>query len=328
MSSLKHHIPRLLLAFFLAIIIVPIGNLLSPETLFSERASVSDSVTNAVEEHLAAEAKKYGIEQPGFRFSNMRFAAVTTHSEDPADRGKVVIVMGKPVQRAAILEFPDRLKAIAGHEFGHALMMARDQSLNKLPIFVMYAAGLLPLLLAFPSNKSRIGVSLTIAGVLGIFLTIYPDATINEAYLTMMCIMLTSSIALYWLLIGHTDGAIARRFAPHLPTRRGYLVSSFIGATLFGLAFVMVGGSNNIYELRADAIGACSTSATSMKEALLNLSDNPIPHQKNLTDTFHPDMSVRINMLTEMENRQIYESACSAILDGQTPLQIQGHQLQ
>jgi len=162
-TKLKTLLFRLPLAFLLAALVIPIGNLLSPDTLFAGRTQVPAAVDASVQEHLDQLAKHYGIDAPIHRFTSMRFAAVTSRSALPEDGGKVVIGLGKPIQKQSYFDHPEWLKAAVGHEFGHALMMARGQSFSELPIFGMYALAFVPILLVFPTRRGRLSAAAALA---------------------------------------------------------------------------------------------------------------------------------------------------------------------
>jgi hypothetical protein len=327
MAKLKVLLFRLPLALLLAVLIVPIGNLLSPDTLLAGRTQVPAAVDAAVQEHLGQLAKQYGIDAPIHRFTSMRFAAVTSRSALPEDAGKVVIGLGQPVQKQNYFDHPEWLKSVAGHEFGHALMMARGQAFSELPIFAMYALAFVPILLIFPSRRDRILAAAALAlGIAG-FMTLQPGGIVNDAFLSLMFDIAVGVLLIRFAFATPGKTRIEALLRAHLPSNNEMLIATVAGAMLFAIAYVSVGGANSIYELRGDVVGACSTSAQSMKDGLLHLSNNP-EKMNNAGDTFHPGIDQRIQLLNEMEKPEIYYQACKALLDGKTPITIAGHQIQ
>ncbi len=327
-TRLKTLLFRLPLAFLLAALVIPIGNLLSPDTLFAGRTNVPTSVNEVIEEHLGQLAKQYGIAAPIHRFTSMRFAAVTSRSAQPEDGGKVVIGLGKPIQKQSYFDHPEWLKATVGHEFGHALMMARGKSFSELPIFAMYALAFCPILIIFPTRRGRIIAAATLAlGIAG-FMALQPGGIINDAFMSLMFDIAVGVLILRFTFAKPGKTSFEAVLRSHLPSNNEMIVATVAGAIFFAIAYVAVGGQNAIYELRSDVVGACSTSARSMKDGLLHLSDTPEKIRANPTDTFHPGMDQRIQMLTEMEKPEVFDQACKALLDGKTPITIAGHQIQ
>lgn len=328
-AKCKTWLVRLPLAFLLAALIIPVGNLLSPDSLFAGRTEVPANVDAAVQEHLDNLAKQYGIVAPLHRFTGMRFAAVTTRSTSPEDDGKVVIGLGKPLQKQSYFDNIEWLKATVGHEFGHALMMARGQSFSELPIFAMYALAFLPILIVFPNRRGRLLAAASLAlGIAG-FMTLQPGGILNDAFLSLMCCAIVAAVVVRLVFAKPGNTSIERALRPHLPSGNEMVGAVILGASLFAIAYVAVGGSNTIYELRGDVVGACSTSPQSMKDGLLHLSDNPAKKTgSNLADTFHPGMEQRIQLLTELEKPEVLDQACKALLDGKTAITIAGHHIQ
>ena len=320
---------RVPFAFVLAALIIPVGNLMSPDTLFAARTQVPAEIDAVVQEHLESMAHHYGIAAPLHRFTSMRFAAVTSRSTNPDDGGKVLIGLGKPVQQQQYFDNIEWLKATAGHEFGHALMMARGQSFSELPIFAMYALAFLPILVVFPHFAGRLAAAVVLTGGIAGFMILQPGGILNDAFISLMFCVLVGSIAIRFLFAKAGDSAVERGLRPHLPSGNEIVVAALAGSVLFALAFVTVGGANTIYELRGDVIGACSTSPTAMKDGLLHLSSKPENKPRNSpTDAFHPGMDQRIQLLTELEKPEVFDQACKALLDAKTPITISGHQIQ
>ena len=193
-AMFKNWLFRLPLALLLAALIIPLGNLLSPDSLFTGRTEVPANVDTAVQEHLDNLSKQYGIVSPLHRFTGMRFAAVTTRSTSPEDQGKVVIGLGKPIQKQSYFDNLEWLKATVGHEFGHALMMARGQSFSEVPIFAMYAFAFFPILIVFPNRRGRlVAAASLVLGIAG-FMTLQPGGIVNDAFLSLMCCVIVAAV--------------------------------------------------------------------------------------------------------------------------------------
>lgn len=328
-STLKTILWRIPFAFVLALFIIPVGNLMSPNTLFAGRTEVPTKIDAVVQEHLESMANQYQIPVPLHRFTSMRFAAVTSRSTNPEDGGKIVIGLGLPVQKQQFFENIEWLKATAGHEFGHALMMARGQSFSEIPIFAMYALAFLPILVVFPFITGRLAAAGLLAGGVAGFMFLQPGGILNDAFVSLMFCVLVGSIAMRFLFARAGDSTLERWLRPHLPSGNAMVAAALVGSALFSMAFVAVGGANGVYELRGDVVGACSTSATAMKDALSHLSTKPERKpSNNPTDAFHPGMEQRIQLLTELEKPEVFDQACKALLDGKTPITISGHQIQ
>ena len=328
-AMFKNWLFRLPLALLLAALIIPLGNLLSPDSLFTGRTEVPANVDTAVQEHLDNLSKQYGIVSPLHRFTGMRFAAVTTRSTSPEDQGKVVIGLGKPIQKQSYFDNLEWLKATVGHEFGHALMMARGQSFSEVPIFAMYAFAFFPILIVFPNRRGRlVAAASLVLGIAG-FMTLQPGGIVNDAFLSLMCCVIVAAVVVRLFFAKSGTTSFERVLRPHLPSANEMVAAVLVGASLFAIAYVVVGGSNTIYELRGDVVGVCSTSPQSMKDGLLHLSDNPTKRTgSNLADTFHPGMEQRIQLLTELEKPDVFDQACKSLLDGKTAINIAGHQIQ
>lgn len=328
-TKIRIWLTRLPLALLLAMLIVPAGNLLSTDTLLATRSTVPTHVDEAVRDHLAMMANRYGIEAPVHRFTNMRFAAVTSRAASPDDEGKVVIAIGNPLQKQKYFDNIDWLKAAVGHEFGHALMISRGQSFSAFPIFAMYAIAFLPILIVFPSLQGRLVVATFLALSIAGFMALQPDGILNDAFLSLMCCAIVTSVFVRIVFAKPGNTAFERDIRPLLPSGNEMVSAVLIGTALFAIAYVFVGGSNTTYELRGDVVGACSTSPQSMKDGLLHISDNPLKNSvNNLADTFHPDMEQRIELLTELEKPEVLDLACKAILDGKIAITIAGHYIQ
>lgn len=325
-SKLKEFAGRLPLVVLLATLIVPLANLLSPDRP-AGRVKEAAALESSVQDHLDKEAKKYGIPAPIYRYVDSRVPAWTARSEDPADDGKVLIRAGRPLLQDHYQANPEWIKATAGHELGHAVMIARGAALSPFWIFLMYAVGFIPMLIIFPSRPARLIAALSIASAMTLFVITNSKASIQDAYLSLIVIL-----ALVGIASGLTNmGNPGDRFAKHLPSRREVLFSFSIAPILFGIAMAIIGNENNVYELRADVFGACSTSSQSMRDALLGLEKKGPSSKKSLNgflDRFHPGMDERVAVLSELDDPKIYSVTCEALLNGTSPIRLAGLRIQ
>lgn len=333
MSTLFLHVRQLVLAFLLALLVVPLADRLAPDHSNETMAEVPVALDAIVQAHVTAEARKYGIPAPILRFVSFRAPGVTMRSTDPEDKGQILIRLGVVMHSPLYAAHPEWVKAVAGHEFGHAVMMERNQAFNQALVFLLYAAGLAPFIYGFRKKRSKalaaVGMTLTLA----FLVVVRPGFTINDAFLSLIGILVLASI-FYWYASAKKAGiespaTAAPPYAQFLPDRGLFLTGSVVGTLLFGASFYAIGSQNVIYELRGDVIGACSTSPATMLDAITHLSGKPTPViEDDITDTFHPRMTERVAILEEMKNPEVFDRACQAVLDGNSPLIIAGHAIQ
>ena len=131
MSTLFLHVRQLVLAFLLALLVVPLADRLAPAHSNETRAEVSADLDAIVQAHVTSEAKKYNIPAPIHRFVSFRAPGVTMRSTEPDDKDQILIRLGAVMQTPLYAAHPEWVKAVAGHEFGHAVMMERNQAFNQ-----------------------------------------------------------------------------------------------------------------------------------------------------------------------------------------------------
>lgn len=332
MSTLYLHVRQLVLAFLLALLVVPLADRLAPDHSNETRAEVPDDLNAIVQAHVTAEAKKYNVQAPLLRFVSFRAPGVTMRSTEPDDKGQILIRLGAVMQTPLYAAHPEWVKAVAGHEFGHAVMMERNQAFNNALVFLLYAVGLAPFIFGFRKKRSKALAAAGMTLTLAFLVVVRPGFTINDAFLSLIGILVIASI-FYWYASAKKASiappAAASPYAQFLPDRGLFLTGSVVGTLLFGASFYAIGSQNVIYELRGDVIGACSTSPATMKDAITHLSGKPTPViEDDITDTFHPRMTERVAILEEMKNPEVLDRACQAVLNGNSPLIIAGHAIQ
>lgn len=333
MSTLFLHVRQLVLAFLLALLVVPLADRLAPDHSNEIRAEVSADLDAIVQAHVTSEAKKYNIPAPIHRFVSFRAPGVTMRSTEPDDKDQILIRLGAVMQTPLYAAHPEWVKAVAGHEFGHAVMMERNQAFNQALVFLLYAAGLAPFIYGFRKKRAKALAAAGMTLTLAFLVAVRPSFTINDAFLSLICILVPTSIY-YWYASAKKAGtelpaAAATPYSQFLPDRGLFLTGAMVGTLLFGACFYAIGSLNVIYELRGDVIGACSTSPATMLDAITHLSGKPTPViEDDITDTFHPRMTERVAILEEMKNPEVLDRACRAVLDGNSPLIIAGHAIQ
>jgi hypothetical protein len=332
MSTLYLHVRQLVLAFLLALLVVPLADRLAPDHSNETRAEVPDDLDTIVQAHVTTEAKKYNVPAPLLRFVSFRAPGVTMRSTEPDDKGQILIRLGAVMQTPLYAAHPEWVKAVAGHEFGHAVMMERNQAFNNALVFLLYAVGLAPFIFGFRKKRSKALAAAGMTLTLAFLVVVRPSFTINDAFLSLIGILVIASI-FYWYASAKKASiespAAAPPYAQFLPDRGLFLTGSVVGTLLFGASFYAIGSQNVIYELRGDVIGACSTSPATMMDAITHLSGKPTPViEDDITDTFHPRMTERVAILEEMKNPEVLDRACQAVLNGNSPLIIAGHAIQ
>lgn len=307
---------RLLLAAVLALLIMPTANNLTPEQDASVTTPFSAQVLQGLDEHIAQASATFGIKAPSIRFVSSKAAGVTMQSADPAKKG-TEIRLGQPLQRAAYQDRPELLKAVASHEFGHAVMQARHDDFPLWSILVMYAIGLAPFLAVLPKLVSVIVGAGGMVVVLSILMLFPKWAIAHSAYLFFLTWLPVLSV-MVWLfdfsrLLDNRLGIWLKRY---LPSTKAFGIAGLIAFSMFHLSCFLVGQMNIERELRADAFGACLTSPTTMRDALLALTDEPPSPSKEALDSFHPSMAVRTAILTTLEQEPLKSLTCAALLSG------------
>lgn len=326
------NVRHVVMAFFLALLVVPLADRLAPDHT-NHTMLVPDHLSASVQAHIAAEANKYNIPTPIIRFVSFRAPGVTMRSTEPDDNGQILIRLGTVMQIQPYTDNPEWVKAVAGHEFGHAVMMERNQSFNLALVFILYATALTPVIFAFRKKRSKVIAAACMSMTLVLLVVFSLGSTINDAYLTLICILILIAI-FYWYASARnpsleSPAASSPPYACFLPDRYLFLIGAFVGTFLFAVSYYAIGNQNVPYELRADIIGACSTSPSTLLDAITHLSGNPTPViEDDITDTFHPPMTVRVAILEEMKNPEVFDRACQAVLAGNSPLIIAGHAIQ
>ncbi len=325
MRSVANLLLRVAMAALLALMITPLANNISGSAVTEALAAYPVPAAAEAEDKLASLAKQYGIEKPTLRFVESKVAGNTSAEKVGPENGAVVIRLGSPLQRPAYQENPEFLKAVVSHEFGHAVMIARNDDFPAASIIGMYGIGLFILLLVFPTKRGLLigsaGFTALLAGM-----TMFPRwEVINNAYLALMFGMPVAACTV-WL--GKIRIGLPPRLVAHLPTTRNLALASLLAAPVFLTSSWAVGSMNAERELRADVIGACATSPSSMKRALLSLNDKPPSTWNEAFDHFHPPMSLRMAVLDALQDAPVMALGCAAVREGGRRLYLAGHRVQ
>ncbi len=221
------------------------------------------------------------------------------------------------MQRQAYRDNPDLLKAVASHEFGHAVMIARNDSFPTWAILVMYAAGLFPFLVVFSTVRSIAFAALAMTTGLGIVMLNPTWGIAHSAYIFFQT-MISLAAVMAWIL----------GFGKYMPCAKALGIAGIVALPLFHGSSYLIGQMNVQRELRADAFGACLTSPTTMRDALLALSDARPSPVKEAFDTFHPSMQDRIAILEAQATPSLGAKTCQSLKDGNSPVILNGRVIQ
>ena len=306
-------IGKLLTAVALSFVILPTAAYIAPDPYEASDVSVSNEVLARAKTHVDTMAAAYGVKAPTVRFTDSAVAGFTV--EKWTSEGKTAeIRLGRPIQSDAFRERPGLLDAVLSHETGHAVMIARNEAFPPAAIIVLYAIGVFPFLIVFPTKRGLIGAAFGLCTCLTLICSVQSVALPHLAFQYLIIGRTMASIA-SWALKPRVPSCLqdlfGRQLRPHLPTARVLTFSGLIAIPAFFIAAWLLGGLNNQRELRADVFGACSTSPAAMKEALLLLTENRNGLREAL-DSFHPSLSDRIALLEAMENETTRKSACGA----------------
>ena len=311
---------RLLTAVVLSFVILPTGSYLASDPLEATDLAVPEDLLAEAHSQVAKVAAVYSIKAPTVRFVDSKVAGVTV--EKPSSSGKITeILLGHPVQADAFRLQPDLLDAVLSHETGHAVMIARNEGFPPAAIFLMYAVGLFPFLVTFPTKRGQVGAALGIGASLSLLCSIPAIALPHLAYQYVILGLTISGVALWGIRpdatkLTATPSAI-RVLKTHVPSARTLALAGLIAIPAFFSAAWGIGGLNSQRELRADVFGACATSPAAMKSALLHLTSERTSAFREALDTFHPSLADRVELLDAMERDTVKEHACAALLAGE-----------
>lgn len=326
MKAASAFLLRIILAGVMALATVPVANYLVG-TATSETEVKPPAAAESATRMLDSLAVQYNVPVPAVRFIVSRAAGYT--QPNGTNLSNSTINLGTPLQRPVFQERPDLLQAIVAHEFGHAVMNARNDAFPLLLIIAMYGSGLFILLVVFPTKRGVL-LGSALATVILAAMTAAPRwEVVHNAYRDLL-IILPFLIGTLWLAKIPVTSRLPLSLVAHLPSRRNFALAALLAAPVFLSAAWAVGGLNTERELRADVIGACATSPQSMKNALLNINDKPPSALDEAFDLdhFHPPMKVRHNVLDALANRDLLKQACDAVMAGNRRLDISGQRIQ
>lgn len=318
---MKSHILRLGLTLVLSFL-----SIVAADSLFRNPLAVSDAVFPAkisldATALIADSSKRYNIPEPRLRFVNSTIPGLTASFPQPdADGSRVEIRLGDEIRKPAFTEDPDKVMAVAAHEFGHAVLMGRGYQYPLFLLLLMYAAGLFPLLAAMPTIRGVMAawslLTLSMAGILAANLV----PMIHFAYTYTLWIAAgVGSLIWYFTYPGTSARVFGGRLRKHLPSSSLFLVAGILSIIIFYAIQIDAGNGNRTRELSSDAIGACLTSPDAMRGALLAL-PNADPDRKTW-DPFHPSMRDRLALIDKWRtDMKAFTRMCEEIArDGADP---------
>lgn len=323
-NGITHAVLRTLLAAVLALTIFPIANNIGPDPFHVTDARMPPALMNDVAAHVAALSAQYGIPTPHVRFVTSQVAGVTIRSELDPRTNPAQIRLGTPVQQSTFHTRPELLKAVVSHETGHAVMQARNDDFPALLILLIYAVGLFPFLMAWPTKRGMLMAAIGSGALLASLQCTPWFALPHHAYLMGLCTM-----AMLTLLPcrQRVDHAKARR-ARHCPSSGTLVLAALLALPAFFVASWSAGLMNIERELRADVMGACATTPKAMADALRELSPSGRSWLGGAMDVFHPSLAQREDMLSALEDEPRRRHVCAEILRGTTPLILHGRIIQ
>ena len=319
---------RIFLAALLALTIFPIANNIGPDPFQVTDAPMPPRLASEINAQVTALAAEYRIPTPNVRFVASKVAGVTTRNATDQRAGPAEIRLGTPVQQEVYRRHPELLKAVVSHETGHAIMQARNDDFPAPLILVMYAIGLLPFLLVWPTVGG-----LTLAAILtGMMISgfeLMPALALpHDAYLAALGSLSIGSLVCGAVATDHAEPARMNGRTRHLPAPRALGFAAAIALPTFFASAWLVGKLNVERELRADVIGACATSAQTMREALGHLSATPRSPISEALDFFHPSLAERQEVLGALDYPPRRHQICADVQLGTTPLAINGRIVQ
>ena len=312
----------LLLSTIAAIVLLPIATNFSPETTTYLPDEVLSPIGTILQDHATSVAIRYQTPPPLIRVVDASIPAMTiTVPDNSESKRHVEIRLGTPLHKADFLAAPDIMRAIVGHETGHAVMMARGETALNYTVLVMYGLAVLPLLIIMPTARGLLLLAMSIGTVI-VALQRLGITNPHEAFAASLTIMAIITALCAWKYnFAKWPGGLAK----HVPAARRLALVSVATLPYFFVLTLIFGSLNATLEHRADVFGACSTSPATMQEALQRVSPSPSRIKETL-DAFHPSLHVRIEILEALKSPYLLDKACKAI-ENRTPLRIAGQRI-
>lgn len=306
---------RIVLAAVLSVLVVPLGSNLAPSVMTAlapesaQLPQLPDSVIRLIERS----ASEYGVPQPSVRFVDSLVPGFTQKSPN---REASEILLGRPLQKPIFLsDNAVLLQAIVGHEFGHAVMYARGESFPAWVILAMYGAGLISLLVIQPTKRGAVLIFGVCVAFIAGWSTLSPTATLHSIYLELLHSLCFLSV-LGGVLVRYGQVKVPKMPAGiSMPSTQAWITAAVLSVLLYYSVGFWVGQANTDNELQCDLVGACLTSPTAMRDALLELRvGKPVSGLQEWADFFHPHMRARIQRLEALQGLQ-FEAMCASLRD-------------
>ena len=259
----------------------------------------------SLNDFIGSMADKYRIEPPNLMSSGEDTIAFTRKTNDGAH---VEIILGTQfAARGDLSENTANARTVIAHEFGHAILYARDQGFPALLIIGFYVITLAALLFVAPTRKGILIAGALLFVILAAMSLLFGKNT--HAAIKTVCLGTTTAgvlIAMFWKEIAPCLKAAGN----HLPDRFSVLVAGIAASAILFLVMPVIGAFNSERELFADKIAACEVGQTSIIQVLNLLHPNSRSQiEEWLLDPFHPAPSLRIGSLSSLDKADL-ESFC------------------
>ena len=266
------------------------------------------AVAMNLNEFVEGMAAKYGIEEPSILNTGDNTVAFTRKTQSGAH---VEIVLGELfAKKPELVDDLDNAKAVLGHEFGHALLFARDQGYPGLLVIAVYVLTLAALLGSMPTKRG-----IFLAGLLIFIALVTASAGFGVNTNSAIRRMVIGSVALGVLVALRWNATTACRdyFKDHSPTRYAILLASIAAATILFAGMPLIGTLNTKRELFADKIAACEAGQTQIIKVLNLLHPgNQSVFEEWIFDPFHPAPNVRFSALSGLTDQDLAK-ACKEL---------------
>ncbi len=291
---------RVILAISLGLVVfVGHAGFCQKETKAKNIIAVPLAIT--LNDFIVTTAEKYQIEPPALVSSGEDTIAFTRKTNDGSH---VEIILGSQfAEKEGLSENEANARAVIAHEFGHALLYARDLGFPALLIIGFYIVTLAALLVAAPTKKGMLLVSALLFLVLAAMSLISGKNT--HAAIKTVCVgtaIIGFMIAWRW----NTFPACRAACGIHCPGRYSILLSGLVASAIFFLGLPLIGSFNTERELFADKIAACEVGQAPIVQVLELLHPgNRSPVEEWLLDPFHPATSLRLKSLLSLSEADL-----------------------
>ena len=291
---------RVILAISLGLVVfVGHAGFCQKETKAKNIVSVPLAIT--LNDFIVTTAEKYQIKPPALVSSGEDTIAFTRKT---IDGSHVEIILGSQfAEKEGLSENETNARAVIAHEFGHALLYAKDLGFPALLIIGFYIVTLATLLVAAPTKKGMLLASALLFLILAAMSLISGKNT--HAAIKTMCVgtaIIGFMIAWRW----NTFPACRSACGIHYPGRYSILLSGLVASAIFFLGLPLIGSFNTERELFADKIAACEVGQAPIVQVLELLHPvNRSSVEEWLLDPFHPASSLRLKSLLSLSEADL-----------------------